>query len=126
LGDDEMSFETYIHMEGEENTELDLSINTILNISGLLSVPKVKNMCNVDHWEHRNVNGNLIGNTYMNTCGNMGTRQGTPMGTRERVRELSWGLVDALCVTCALLSHGYARGVHCILCLKTTCVHDPL
>jgi hypothetical protein len=31
LGDDEMSFETYIHIEGEENTELELSIDELVD-----------------------------------------------------------------------------------------------
>ena len=31
LGDDEMSFKTYIHMEGEENTELELSIDELVD-----------------------------------------------------------------------------------------------
>jgi hypothetical protein len=31
LGDDEMSFETYIHMEGEEITELELSIDELVD-----------------------------------------------------------------------------------------------
>jgi hypothetical protein len=31
LGDDEMSIETYIHMEGEENTELELSTDELVD-----------------------------------------------------------------------------------------------
>jgi hypothetical protein len=31
LGDDEISFETYIHMEGEENTKLELSIDELVD-----------------------------------------------------------------------------------------------
>jgi hypothetical protein len=31
LGDDEISFETYIHMEGEEITELELSIDELVD-----------------------------------------------------------------------------------------------
>jgi hypothetical protein len=31
LGDDEMSFETYIQMEGEEITELELSIDELVD-----------------------------------------------------------------------------------------------
>jgi hypothetical protein len=33
LGDDEMSFETYIHMEGEEITELELSIDELVDVA---------------------------------------------------------------------------------------------
>jgi hypothetical protein len=31
LGDDEMSFETYIHMEGDEITQLELSIDELVD-----------------------------------------------------------------------------------------------
>ena len=33
LGDDEMSTKTYIHMEGEEITELELSIDKLVYVS---------------------------------------------------------------------------------------------
>jgi len=33
LGDDEISFETYIHMEGEEIIELELSIDELVDAS---------------------------------------------------------------------------------------------
>jgi hypothetical protein len=33
LGDDEMSIETYIHMEGEEITELELSTNELVDVA---------------------------------------------------------------------------------------------
>jgi hypothetical protein len=33
LGDDEMSFETYIQMEGEEITELELSIDELVDVA---------------------------------------------------------------------------------------------
>jgi hypothetical protein len=33
LGDDEMSFETYIHMEREEITELELSIDELVDVA---------------------------------------------------------------------------------------------
>jgi hypothetical protein len=33
LGDHEISFETYIHMEGEEITELELSIDELVDVA---------------------------------------------------------------------------------------------
>ena len=33
LGDDEISFETYSHIEGEENIELELSINKLVDVA---------------------------------------------------------------------------------------------
>jgi hypothetical protein len=33
LGDDEMSIETYIQIEGEENTELELSIDELVDVA---------------------------------------------------------------------------------------------